>query len=195
MIEAPCQKGKVRMKKSFLVMFIALVFLILFSMHWIANQSFILSAFANGEGTKSVSEVKESAQPDYETKLKELEKTCALLTKNDSSDRVFEAIVGRYIGSKSYSAASPSHSGSTWVSHKMVLFSDGQEKEVYFGASEQQGFRRIMKHVSGIIGDQYMHWPNSPDTDFEVGICARVKPGGNYSGNPETLVKIGVKND
>lgn len=128
----------------------------------------------------------------YESALTKLKVVCADVTSNDPERRVYEPIVGRYLGSKSYSAASTGHSASNNPYHKMVIRSDKLEKEVYFGA-EREEFRKLMQDVGRIIGDQYMDWPNSPDTDFDVGICGHADERGHYVGRPETLVKLGVK--
>ncbi len=129
-----------------------------------------------------------------EKNLELLKKACTDLTKSES--RLYEPIIGYYLGSKSYSAGSPSGTNSDWTSHRMVLKTEGGEKIIRIG-SKKDYFKIIEKKLEAVIGSKYLKWPDGIDTEFQVGICATesnysetYKGSTSYIGIIDSLTKI-----
>lgn len=148
------------------------------------------TTFTTGGIGDAAPELVEAAE--YRENLAALEKTCADLTKDDPDGRVYEPIVGRYLGSKSYASGSPSGVSSTWHSLNMVIAMNDVEVKVYVGADREE-FSDLMVQVTKIIGKKYMNWPDSEDTNFQIGLCTYKNNSKNYNGSVKTLVKVGSK--
>lgn len=110
---------------------------------------------------------------EYRKDIAALEKTCADLTKDDLDGRVYEPIVGRYLGSKSQTMMVPSIS-STWVSYKMVFQTKNGNVIVYAGADIN--FKEYFSKVEKILGTEATHKKKIQLRSLEyVGIRGKVK--------------------
>ena len=117
-----------------------------------------------------------------------LKETCDELTKNNTEGRVYEPIVGRYLGSKSYTSYAPTHSGITSFSHKIILHADNGELIIYIGDDEKL-FKEFFSNLSDIIGKEAVY--EKKDTVSKYGICVFRNNANHYVGVTETLKKVG----
>ncbi len=118
--------------------------------------------------------------------FKKLEKTCAALTENDPDGRVYEPIVGRFLGSESqiYSVSGP------WperIDLRMVLGSDSRNADVYYTVPVKDNLVLAEKLFSVVGKDTIVQ---KVDSNKIYGICAYKNERDNNIGALKTFVKL-----
>jgi|GEM_PF-6766020 len=122
---------------------------------------------------------------EYRKNFAELEQVCAELTENDPDGRVYEAIVGRYLASKSETRMFP---GLNFLLNITMVFKKGwREFEVLVGVSrENQG--EFHHYLLSVLGHEAVK--EEKDTTKKYGICAFKNKRGEYLGAKDTLRQI-----
>ncbi len=124
---------------------------------------------------------------EYQKKLADLESACAELTQNDPEGRVYNPIVGRYLGSKSKTMMVPSISG--WLSHIMV-FQDGAKEIIIYTGTNINVVKKYFTNIEMVLGKEAVH--QQKDTEKKYGICVFKNNANNFVGKIETLTQIGM---
>ncbi len=124
---------------------------------------------------------------EYQRNLEKLQQTCSTLTGTDSMGRVYEAIVGRYLETKS--RAADFISSSPVFLHRMTFVtSDGEL--IVSGSIHTQKYEKYFSDIAQIL-EKNSEDP-ARDTDIIYGICAsKTDRGTYYMGQYNTLMKIG----
>ena len=115
----------------------------------------------------------------------QLKATCDKLTQEDTEGRVYEPIVGRYLGSKSqiWNVAGVSKS----MTHKMIFATDSGEIPVYTGTHIDL-LQDYFAKITPILGKDAVEMKG--DTTNTFGLCAFLNNADWHVGEVETLRKI-----
>lgn len=132
------------------------------------------------DGAKSTEQARQKT-PSVE----KLQQICDDLTKNSPDRHVYKAVVGRYLGSKTYSEHM---SDSQFFLHHMILKNKDTEYHILVDGL-MENYDEFFQYINVIVGQEFQKKPT--DTEESYGICAK-KNGEfvTYSGQIKTFQSI-----
>lgn len=129
-----------------------------------------------------------AAQTDKEASKAEqqLKQICDSLTEDSKDGRVYESMIGQYLGSKSQTF----EVGSSDQINHIIYFRQGEEETKIYESIGKEEAKRFFRHLHEVVGKHTIK--DKKDTDALFGICAFKNYQKAYFGKWKTLRKIKI---